>query len=260
MKLASPLMQKGARQTAADAGREALRSAGRGARRGAKRGAGIGAAKGAGESVAKQTRSRLSGVGDSVKATTDRIADNARSVRDRTRARASRVAEAQRRRAQRHSRPSKQQTIVTATAAGAAGAAGAYFLDPNDGKRRRHVARDRTTALARRQAQSLRRRAEYRKGEAIGVVKRAGSKLSPEGPAPNDQDLADRVRSELFRPADAPKGSVNVNAENGVIYLRGKAATAEQREELGQIVAKIDGVRGVKNLLHLPGEAAKAES
>src|SRR3954471_15698916 len=71
-------------------------------------------------------------------------------------------------------------------AAGAAGLAAGYFLDPDSGKRRRHVARDRAAGLIRR-------------------------KRAPEKPAANDQALAERVKSEIFQPADAPKGAVNVN-------------------------------------------------
>jgi hypothetical protein len=48
-------------------------------------------------------------------------------------------------------RPAPDGSIGTAVAAGAAGGAtGAYFLDPQQGKRRRHVAFDRLTALLRR--------------------------------------------------------------------------------------------------------------
>ena len=34
--------------------------------------------------------------------------------------------------------------------------------------------------------------------------------------------LARKVESEIFRAADAPKGAVSVNAENGVVFLRGE--------------------------------------
>ena len=40
-------------------------------------------------------------------------------------------------------------------------------------------------------------------------------------------DLAERVKSELFRPADAPKDSVNVSVESGVVYLRGELVFLE---------------------------------
>jgi hypothetical protein len=50
-------------------------------------------------------------------------------------------------------------------AAGAVGLAAGYFLDPDSGKQRRHVARDRALALVRRGADRTRREAEYRGGQ-----------------------------------------------------------------------------------------------
>src|SRR3954468_15827141 len=41
----------------------------------------------------------------------------------------------------------------------------------------------------------------------------------------DDQTLADRVRSEIFRAHDAPKGDVSVDVQAGAAYLRGEVAT-----------------------------------
>jgi osmotically-inducible protein OsmY len=135
-------------------------------------------------------------------------------------------------------------------AAGAAGLAAGYFLDPDSGKRRRHIARDRTLALFRRGADRTRREAEYRAQQAEGKVEAAKSKAAPEKPAANDQALAERVKSEIFQPADAPKGSVNVNVENGVVYLRGEVKRPEEIRKLVEEAGHVDGVRGVESLLH----------
>jgi len=137
-------------------------------------------------------------------------------------------------------------------AAGAAGLAAGYFLDPDSGKRRRHIARDRALALIRRGADRTRRQAEYRVQQAEGKVEAAKSKASPEKPAPNDQALAERVKSEIFQPADAPKDSVNINVEDGVVYLRGEVKRPEQIRKLVKEAGAVDGVRGVENLLHTP--------
>lgn len=135
-------------------------------------------------------------------------------------------------------------------AAGAAGLAAGYFLDPESGRRRRHAARDRALALIRRGAARTRREAEYRTGQVEGKVKAAQSKAGPEKPAANDQDLAERVKSQIFKPADAPKGSVNVNVERGVVYLRGEVKEPDQIEKLVEQANSVDGVAGVENLLH----------
>jgi osmotically-inducible protein OsmY len=137
-------------------------------------------------------------------------------------------------------------------AAGAIGLAAGYFLDPDSGKRRRHIARDRAVSVIRRGADRTRREAEYRTQQAEGKVEAAKSKAAPEKPAPNDQALAERVKSEIFQPADAPKGSVNVNVEDGVVYLRGEVKRPEEIRKLVEEAGAVDGVRGVENLLHTP--------
>ena len=137
-------------------------------------------------------------------------------------------------------------------AAGALGLAAGYFLDPDSGKRRRHVARDRALALVRRGASRTRREAEYRTGQVEGRMEAAKSKAAPEKPAPNDEALAERVKSEIFQPADAPKGSVNVNVAEGVVYLRGEVKRPDEIRKLVRDAGAVDGVRGVENLLHTP--------
>ncbi len=141
----------------------------------------------------------------------------------------------------------------SAKAVGAAGAAGlvaGYFLDPDAGKRRRHGARDRALAMIRGGADRTRRAAEYRARQVTGKAKAAKSAVGPEKPAANDQDLADRVKSQIFRPADAPKESVNVNVERGVVYLRGEVARPDEIEKLVEQASSVDGVAAVENLLH----------
>jgi osmotically-inducible protein OsmY len=138
----------------------------------------------------------------------------------------------------------------TVAGAGVAGAAGAYFLDPNEGKRRRHIVRDRAKALFRKGSERAHRETEYRKSQAEGKVEALKSKTRPEKPAFNDQDLADRVKSEIFRPADAPKGSVNVNVERGIVYLRGEVERPDEIKKLVKQAGSIDGVKGVESLLH----------
>ena len=60
----------------------------------------------------------------------------------------------------------------------------------------------------------------------------------------------------MFRAPDAPKGDVNVNAENGVVYLRGEVPDAEARDRLETEARRVVGVGDVVSLLHLPGEPA----
>jgi osmotically-inducible protein OsmY len=71
----------------------------------------------------------------------------------------------------------------------------------------------------------------------------------------NDPALAQKVESEVFQDKDIPKDKLNVNVENGVVYLRGELPDRELMDELVARTRKVDGVRGVENLTHLPSEA-----
>jgi osmotically-inducible protein OsmY len=95
----------------------------------------------------------------------------------------------------------------------------------------------------------VRRQGNYRVSQAEGKVEALKSKARPAKPAENDQQLTERVKSELFQPAGAPKGSVNVNVENGIVYLRGEVKRRGEIEKLEKRARSIDGVRDVENLL-----------
>jgi osmotically-inducible protein OsmY len=139
----------------------------------------------------------------------------------------------------------------------AAGAAAAWFLDPNDGTRRRNVARDKAMKYARQGKDEAARKASYAgstiKGKAESVTP---SDRSPASERLNDPGLQAKIESEVFRAADAPKGDVSVNVEDGIAYLRGQIDDRTEIERIAEAVAKVDGVRGVENLLHTPGEPA----
>jgi osmotically-inducible protein OsmY len=143
--------------------------------------------------------------------------------------------------------------------AGGAGAAAAYLLDPADGARRRSVARDRVLSFIRRGGEEAQRKADYAGGVATGVAHRAAQATSGADeakPQPDDVTLARKVESIIFRDDDAPKGQVSVNAEHGVVYLRGEVEGPDQIKALGLAAGTVDGVRGVENLLHRPGTPA----
>jgi osmotically-inducible protein OsmY len=69
----------------------------------------------------------------------------------------------------------------------------------------------------------------------------------------DDRTLTDRVKSEIFRPADSPKGDVVVDSENGVVHLRGSVANAELRDRLVGDATAVDGVQRVEDLLNVRG-------
>jgi hypothetical protein len=140
--------------------------------------------------------------------------------------------------------------------AGAAGAALAYFLDPDMGKRRRNMTRDRVAAFFRGGAVSAERAGRAAAAEAYGMTQKATHLMSEEEPPANDATLARKVESELFRDPDIPKGRININVEHGRVVLRGELDHPEQISAIEETVRKIPGVLEVENLLHLPGTPA----
>jgi osmotically-inducible protein OsmY len=135
----------------------------------------------------------------------------------------------------------------------AVGALAEYFFDRQHGARRRHMVRDRARAALRRRSRDAVRRAKYVEGVAEGVAYKAAHAVPGVGghkEQPDDVTLAQKVESIAFRKAGAPKGQVSVNADNAVIYLRGHLESDEQIEELVRAAQAIEGVNGVKNLLH----------
>jgi hypothetical protein len=81
-----------------------------------------------------------------------------------------------------------------------------------------------------------------------------GKRLANRGQAKDldDVTLARKVETEIFRPANSPKGKVDVNAVEGVVWLRGEVKNQKQIAEIEAKVRSIPEVRGVENLLHLP--------
>jgi osmotically-inducible protein OsmY len=138
----------------------------------------------------------------------------------------------------------------------AVSAALTYFFDPQNGKRRRHVARDRAVSFARR---TSRRAVRTVRSETYAVAMKARHLREEEKPPPNDATLARKVESEVFRDASIPKGQIDVNAENGVVFLRGEVDSLELISSLEKTTRKVQGVRDVENLLHLkPGAESTA--
>lgn len=75
--------------------------------------------------------------------------------------------------------------------------------------------------------------------------------------APKDLDdvaVARKVETVIFRDPSVPKGKINVNAADGVVWLRGEANSPEQIRALEQACAAIPEVRRVENLLTPHGE------
>jgi osmotically-inducible protein OsmY len=147
-------------------------------------------------------------------------------------------------------------SVLTFALGAAAGAAAAHFLDPDSGRKRRNQMRDQAQATASSAAATMQTQAQH----AAGVVKGAASAATPSGTRLEDADdvtLARKVETHIFRPHDAPKGTVSVDVQAGVVYLRGEAPP-EWIDRLAGEARQVDGISGVKNLLHTPGTPTPA--
>jgi osmotically-inducible protein OsmY len=144
-----------------------------------------------------------------------------------------------------------------------AGALGAYFFDPDSGNRRRSIAGDRIAAFFRQRTREATRTASQTAQRAADTAKGAVAEATPSPRDPtqlNDPALENKVESEIFRDPDAPKGAVSVSVENGIVYLRGQLEHEDQIEKLVEAAGDVSGVRGVENLLHLPGQPAPTKT
>ena len=92
-------------------------------------------------------------------------------------------------------------------------------------------------------------------GQGSRRLGHAGAGRAPAEERLNDPALARKVESEIFRDQELPKSTISVNVEYGVVYFRGEVPDREQMDELVARARKVDGVRGVENLTHLPNEA-----
>jgi len=162
-----------------------------------------------------------------------------------------------RRRGRRAPRPALAMPAVAAGGL-AVGAMLEYFLDPSVGRRRRHGARDRARSRLRRGERRALVRARRAESHAVGIARRTiNARRRAEEPL-DDLTLAQKVESQLFRRAGVPKRQVSVNAEEGVVFLRGVMERQEDIDRLGEEALRIDGVRTVENLLHIAGTRAPA--
>jgi osmotically-inducible protein OsmY len=143
---------------------------------------------------------------------------------------------------------------------GALGAAVAYFFDPDNGRRRRALTRDRVPAVFRRGSQRVGRLGRAASAEAYGAAQKVKHAKEEGKPQPDDVTLARKVETEIFRDADVPKGQINVNAENGIVVLRGEVGKPELIRDLEKKTRQVQGVRDVENLLHLPETPARTKS
>ena len=136
--------------------------------------------------------------------------------------------------------------------AGLVGAITMFFLDPDRGAYRRNVTRDRLGGTARDAASDLARAGRHAGAEVYGAKEKL-EHLASEQPPESDAVLTHKIESEVFRDRAIPKGDMNVNCVDGVVFLRGEVERSDLVELIDARVGRVFGVRDVVNLLHTPG-------
>jgi gas vesicle protein len=145
--------------------------------------------------------------------------------------------------------------LLTALLGAALGAAAALLFDPDRGRSRRIRVADQAGRLGRQTRRSVGRQRRLIMARAVGALAALRARGNPTSSA-NDATLKERIESELLRDRAIPKGAININAEQGIVVLRGEVPDSAMRATLEERAAAIRGVWYVENLLHLPGEPA----
>jgi hyperosmotically inducible periplasmic protein len=138
---------------------------------------------------------------------------------------------------------------------GILGALSAYFLDPNTGKRRRHVTRDKAGSLLNKTGRTAHHTAEYAGGRVEGIL-RETVPHPPDNPNPDDNTLRDRVESEVFRDPRYSREHLNIEVAKGVVDVHGQLSGQGEIDDLVRRVKQVPDVKGVQNHVHLPGTPA----
>jgi hypothetical protein len=126
-----------------------------------------------------------------------------------------------------------------------------FLLDPDRGRRRRALVRDKVVWAGRKTAEGMKVTAHDLRNRTQGIITGIESLVSSE--PPEDSVLIERVRSKLGRTVSHPR-ALEVTAQNGVVWVKGPIL-AKEVDELLTTVKHIPGVNDVVNDLEVHEEA-----
>jgi osmotically-inducible protein OsmY len=131
------------------------------------------------------------------------------------------------------------------------GAALMYLLDPDRGRRRRALLRDRAVHVFHKTADGLCYASRGVAQSAEAVSARTRSLLTQSWVS--DEVLVERVRSRIGHVVSHP-GAIEVTAEDGRVILAGQILAGEV-EELLASVSRVPGVTDIENRIEVHEEA-----
>jgi hypothetical protein len=115
-----------------------------------------------------------------------------------------------------------------------------YLLDPDRGRRRRALLRDKGAWALRKTGDCIEVTAHDLRNRAQGITH-----IHSTSEPVDDRIVAERVRSKLGRVVAHP-GAIEVNALNGAVTLSGPILV----EEMSELLKCVNGVRGVKQVIN----------
>lgn len=122
----------------------------------------------------------------------------------------------------------------------AAGAAAMYYLDPEMGRRRRALVKDKFVSVSHdvgNVAGAKRKRLSDRVKGALASVR---AQLTGAAQPRNDRQLCDRIRAQLGRVVSHPR-AIEVHVTAGQVRLRGDVL----RQEVDELLSMVSAMRGV---------------
>jgi CBS domain-containing protein/osmotically-inducible protein OsmY len=144
-----------------------------------------------------------------------------------------------------HASSSTASSLAVGAVCLGVGAGMMYLFDPNRGRTRRAIARDKAASWCNASSEIVARTAEDLRNRATGIATGTKSLLKSE-PVSNEK-LVERVRSKMGRYVSRPD-AIQVDADNGHVRLRG-SIFADEVDKLLQCVKGIAGIASVGNQL-----------
>jgi hypothetical protein len=116
-----------------------------------------------------------------------------------------------------------------------------FLLDPNLGRRRRHIIRDKARSLAHEAEDHIGKKSRHFRNHAHGLVAETRARLQED--VVDDFTLIERVRAALGRVARYPR-AIDVLAMEGRVTITGPVLASDR----AGILAAVRAVRGVKDV------------
>lgn len=124
-----------------------------------------------------------------------------------------------------------------------------YLMDPDRGRTRRARLADQAEARSKDVADAVSATARYQAGVVKGVAHDVADVFTSDDTDYDDQQLLQKVRSEVIGPSDWGDTDLEIDVTNGEVSVRGSLADDKMRRRLLKAIEKVDGVRSVDDQL-----------